>query len=78
MRLTGCVSLAGLGALSAVVYASAMPLSAWLGVEPLRLHLPVFGAAFTLYLLALGLVARGGPTGRGALALVLGFALLFR
>lgn len=77
-RLTGCVSLAGLGALSAVVYASAMPLSAWLGVEPLRLHLPVFGAAFALYLLALGLVARGGTTGPAALGLVLGFALLFR
>ncbi|MGH7754009.1 MAG: hypothetical protein ACREN5_14475, partial [Gemmatimonadales bacterium] len=77
-RLTGCVSLAGLGALSAGVYASAMPLSAWIGVEPLRLHLPVFGAAFALYLLALGLVARGGTTGPAALGLVLGFALVFR
>ena len=77
-RFTGSVSLAGVGALSAAVYASAMPLSAWLGVEPLRLHLPVFGAAFALYLLALGLVVRGGAAGRGALGVILGSALVFR
>jgi hypothetical protein len=77
-RVTGWVGLAGLGALSTIVYASALPLSAWLAVEPLRLHLPVFGAVFALYLLALGLVARGGTPGRGALGLVLSFALLFR
>jgi len=77
-RFTGCISLAGLGALSAVVYASAAPLSARLGVEPLRLHLPVVGAAFALYLLALWLVARGAATGRGALGIVLGFGLVFR
>ncbi len=77
-RFTGCISLAGLGALSAVVYASAAPVPARLGLEPLRLHLPVFGAAFALYLLALWLVARGAATGRGALGIVLGFGLVFR
>ena len=77
-RLPGSMGLAGLGALSALVYASAMPLSAWLGVEPLRLHLPLFGAVFGLYLLALGLVGRGGTSGPMALGIVLGFALVFR
>lgn len=72
------MKLAGLGAFSVAVYALAMPLSARLGLEPLRLHLPVFGAAFALYLLALALVVRGGAAGRGALAIILGFALLFR
>jgi len=78
VSLTGRAGLAGLGALSALVYASAIPLSAWLGVEPLWLHLPQFGASFALYLLALGLVARGGATRRGALPIIVGFALLFR
>jgi alpha-1,6-mannosyltransferase len=77
-RFTGSVSLVAVGALSAAVYASAMPLSAWLGVEPLRLHLLVFGAAFALYLLALGLVVRGRAAGRGALGVILGSALVFR
>jgi len=78
-RVTGCMKLAGLGAFSAAVYASATPLSAWLGLEPLQLHLPVFGAAFALYLMALGLVARGGAaSSMAALATVLGFALLIR
>ena len=77
-RFTGSVSLAGIGALSAAVYALAMPLSAWLAVEPLRLHLLVFGAAFALYLLALGLVVRGGAAGGGALGVILGSALVFR
>ncbi len=75
---TGRIGLAGLGALSAAVYASVAPLSAQLGLEPLRLHLPVFGAAFALYLLALWLVVRGGAAGRGALGIILGFALVFR
>jgi hypothetical protein len=72
------VKLAGVGALSAAVYAGAVPLSARLGLEPLRLHLPVFGVAVVLYLLALWLVLRGGVTGPGALGIILGFALLFR
>ena len=77
-RVTGGVKLAGVGALSAAVYAGAVPLSARLGLEPLRLHLPVFGVAVALYLLALWLVLRGGVTGPGALGIILGFALLFR
>jgi len=72
------MSLAVLGVLSALVYASGIPLSAWLGVEPLRLHLPMFGAVFALYLLALWLVARGEMRGAPALGVVLGFALVFR
>jgi hypothetical protein len=72
------MALAGLGALSALVYASAMPLSCWLGIEPLRLHLPLFAAVFALYLLALGVVGRGGPSGSTALGVILGFALVFR
>lgn len=74
----GCAKLAGLGVLSAAVYAVAIPLSAWLGLEPLRLHLPVFGAAFGLYLLSLWLVVRGEAEGRRALGIILGFALVFR
>ncbi len=77
-RFIGGISLAGLGALSAVVYISAVPLSARLGFEPLRLHLPVFGAAFALYLLALWLVARGRAAGPPALGIILGFGLIFR
>src|SRR6266851_6134205 len=77
-RVTGCVKLAGVGVLSAAVYASAVPLSVRLGLEPIRLHLPVFGVAFALYLLALGRVVRGGAAGRGALGVILGSALVFR
>ncbi len=77
-RVTGCVKLAGVGVLSAAVYASTVPLSLRLGLEPIRLHLPVFGVAFTLYLVALWLVARGAAAGRGALGIILGFALVFR
>ncbi len=77
-RLPGSVTLAGLGALSALVYASARPLSAWIGIEPLRLHLPLFGAVFALYLLSLGLVWRCGASGATALWVVVVFALAFR
>jgi hypothetical protein len=72
------VKLAGVGTVSAVLYASAVPLSARLGLEPLRLHLPVLGLAVALYLLALWLVLRGGAAGPGALGIILGFALVFR
>ena len=76
--VTGCVKLAGIGTLSAAMYASAVPLSARLGLEPLHLHLPVFGATVTLYLLALWLVVRGGAAGPRALGVICGFALVFR
>jgi hypothetical protein len=49
-----------------------------LGVEPLRLHLSLFGAVFAFYLLALWLVACGKTRGSAALGVVLGFALVFR
>src|SRR2546426_835532 len=62
-RIPRPASLAGLGVLSAAVYASAVPLSARLGLEPLQLHLPVFGMAVVFYLLGLGLVGRGGAAG---------------
>jgi alpha-1,6-mannosyltransferase len=77
-RSSGLTSLAGLGALSALGYAAAMPLSAWLGVGPLRLHLPLFGTVFVLYLLALGLVWRQATSGPAVLGVVLAAAVLFR
>jgi hypothetical protein len=72
------VRLAGIGALSAAVYAAAAPLPARLGLEPLRLHLAAFAVAVALYLCALRLVVRGGAAGRRALGIILGFALVFR
>ncbi|PYM65740.1 MAG: hypothetical protein DMD79_04190 [Candidatus Rokuibacteriota bacterium] len=77
-RAAGARAIAGLGVLSAALYAAVPPLSAWLGLEPLRLHLAAFGAAFLLYLLALRLVWSGRARGRAALALILGFGLAFR
>src|SRR5262249_29174270 len=77
-RLRASLSLAALGAVSALLYASAMPLSKWLGFEPLRLHLPLFGAVFALYLLALRQVWRDCASGALVLGVVLGFALVFR
>ena len=77
-QLTGSAALVVLGTLSAAVYASAIPAAAWLGVEPLAWHLPAFGLLFGLYLAALWLVLRRMPSTPGAVAVVLGFALLFR
>ncbi len=77
-RSSGLASLAGLGGLSALVYAAAMPLSAWLRVEPLKLHLPLFGALFGLYLLALGVVWRKSTSRPAVLGIVLASALIFR
>ena len=77
-RATGGVKLAVIGVGSAAVYGSAVPLSAPLGVEPLLLHLFVFGGAVALYLLALWAVMRGWEAGPGALGIILGFALVFR
>jgi len=70
--------IAGLGVLSAVLYAALALLSTRSGLDPLRLHLPVFAAAFLLYLLALRLVGSGRARGRAALALILGSGLVFR
>src|SRR6516162_807701 len=75
-RPAGARAIAGLGALSAALYAAGAPLSAWLGLDPLRVHLPVFAAAFLLYLLALRLVWSGRSRGSAVLAWILGFRLL--
>ncbi len=77
-RFGGLTALAALGALSAVIYAGALPVAAWLGVELLAAHPVVVVVLFALYLTAAWLAAvRVRPT-RSALAVVLGFGLLFR
>jgi alpha-1,6-mannosyltransferase len=74
----GLSALMALGALSAAVYAFALPAVGWLAVEPLAAHPVVFGVLFALYLAAAWLVsARVRPT-RTALVVVLGFGLLYR
>jgi len=74
----GLAALAALGALSAAIYAGALPAAAWLRVELLAAHPVVVAVLFALYLAAAWLAAvRVSPT-RSALAVVLGFGLLFR
>lgn len=75
---TGSAALAALGALSAAAYGSATFVSAWLGIEPMGYHLGVFGVAFALYLGSLWLVMARARSMPGALAMILGFAFLFR
>lgn len=77
-RLTGVTALTLLGALSAVVYATAVPVAGWLGLEPLAAHAGVFATVFVLYLAAIPIARRGVRPAPGALAVVLGFGLLFR
>lgn len=77
-RLRGPVALALLGTLSAGLYASAAPLTAWLELESLAGHLGIFGLVFVLYLAAMWLVMRRMRSTPAALAVILGFALLFR
>jgi alpha-1,6-mannosyltransferase len=74
----GLTVLAVLGALSAAIYAGALPATAWLGVDPLAAHPVVVGVLFALYLAAAWLAVRRLRPTRGALAVVLGFGLLFR
>src|SRR2546428_581002 len=74
----GLAALAALGALSAAIYAGALPAAAWLRVELLAAHPVVVAVLFVLYLAAAWLVSvRILPT-KKALAVVLGFGLLFR
>lgn len=77
-HLVGLPVLVALGALLAALYASADRAAAWLGLGPLAYHLGVFPAAFALYLAGLWLVMRRLRSTAGALAVVLGFAALFR
>ena len=77
-RFRGLSALAALGALSAATYAGALPAAAWLGVGLLAAHPVVVAVLFVLYLAVAWLVSvRILPT-KKALAVVLGFGLLFR
>src|SRR5216684_3186278 len=77
-RVGGLAALAALGALSAATYAGALSAAAWLGVGLLAAHPVVVAVLFVLYLAAAWLVSvRILPT-KKALAVVLGFGLLFR
>src|SRR6266852_3901404 len=77
-RFGGLAALAALGALSAATYAGALSAAAWLGVGLLAAHHVVVAVLFVLYLAAAWLVSvRILPT-KKALAVVLGFGLLFR
>src|SRR5215470_14434860 len=69
----GLTALAALGALSAAIYAGALPAAARLRVDPLAAH----AVLFVLYLAAWLVSGRLLPT-KTALAVVLGFGLLFR
>jgi alpha-1,6-mannosyltransferase len=77
-RFGGLAALVALGALSAATYAGALPAAAWLRVEPLAVHPVVVAVLFVLYLSAAWLGAVGVRPTRSALAVVLGFGLLFR
>lgn len=77
-RFGGMAGLAALGVLSAATYAGALPTAGWLGVEPLAAYPVAFAVLFVLYLTSAWLVSvRIQPT-KKALAVVLGFGLLFR
>src|SRR5687767_13197770 len=77
-RFSGRAALAALGVASALAYATSLPIAPRPDVEPLAAHVVVFGVLFFLYVAAIRIAL--GPAGRmrGALTLVLGFALLFR
>jgi hypothetical protein len=67
-----------LGALSAIVYAVAVPGPRLFGREPIAAHVVAFGVAFLLYLAVIRAVRRTPGDLRTVLAVVLGFALVFR
>src|SRR2546428_13794560 len=76
-RFGGLAALAALGVLSAATYAGALAAAVWLGVGLLAAHPVVVAVLFVLYLAAAWLVrARILPT-KKALAVVLGFGVLF-
>jgi alpha-1,6-mannosyltransferase len=76
--LQGSAALVTLGALSAALYASSGPLAARLSLEPLVLHVGVAGLLFATYLAGLWLVMRRVVSTPQTLAVILGFAALFR
>ena len=71
------MGLAALGVLSAALYGAAGPAARWLGLAPLAGHVGVFALLFALYLGALRCALRPAHP-RAKVAIVLGFAVLFR
>ncbi len=70
--------LMALGVLSGAVYALAVPVATWLGMEPLACHPVVVATLFAFYLVALWLVLRRLPSTPRVVAVILGFAIIFR
>ncbi len=70
--------LVALGVLSGAVYALAVPVATWLGMEPLACHPVVVATLFAFYLVALWLVLRRLASTPRVVAVILGFAILFR
>ncbi len=77
-RFGGLAALVALGALSAAIYAGALSAAAWLGIGLLTAHPVVVAVLFVLYLAAAWLVSVRILSTKQALAVVLGFGLLFR
>ena len=77
-RFGGLAALTALGVLSAAIYAGALPVAGWLGVEPLAAYPIAFAVLFVLYLASAWLVSVQIRPTKKALAVVLGFGLLFR
>lgn len=74
----GLAALVSLGILSAALYALAVPMAAWMRTEPLVWHPAVVAALFALYLVAIWMVLRRLPSTPRLLAVILGFAIVFR
>ena len=70
--------LLALGVLSAAFYFLDVPVATWLGMDPLTCHSAVVAALFAFYLVAFWLVRRRLPSTPRVVAVILGFALLFR
>ena len=77
-RTAGFAGLVVIGIFSAALYALAVRIATWLGMEPLACHPALVAALFALYLVGLWLVLRRLPSTPHVLAVILGFAVLFR
>ncbi len=77
-RTADVVTLGALGILSTALYAVAVPIATWLGKEPLACHPAVVAALFLLYLGAVWLIGRRLASTPRVVAVILGFAVLFR